>query len=237
MNVVAEPARLSFRDERGEIVSIPLDGRSIRIGRLEDCEVSLRDPRVSRLHARVEAASDHHLLLDARSANGTLLNGLRIPAGSSFVLRDGDVITVGDTKIAYGRGSDALEDTSALGSSPDRSFAVADLLPAGSIAADEDVAAEFLRAFAAETRAHALGRCLDVIGRKLEAQTVAIFVPRGSEGIAVAAASPDAMRPERLAEMARPIMASERARLVRPGVAEAARLDETQQVDMVSAAA
>ena len=68
----------------------------MRIGRAADSEVSLRDARVSRQHARVHARDGHLVLTDLGSTNGTRVNGQRI---TEVVLGDGDRILVGDTEL------------------------------------------------------------------------------------------------------------------------------------------
>ena len=79
------------------------------IGRVEDNDVVLIEPGVSRLHARVYAEHGVYMLDDLESANGTRLNGERV-AASSEVLRDGDYISVGQTTLQF-----SALDTSAAG--------------------------------------------------------------------------------------------------------------------------
>jgi hypothetical protein len=50
---------------------------------------------VSRRHARIEHQANTLSLTDLGSANGTLLNGHRLPPEQSRLLRDGDEITLG----------------------------------------------------------------------------------------------------------------------------------------------
>jgi len=210
----------------------------MRIGRGDSCELRLSDMRVSRLHATIEAMSGHHLLKDARSANGTSINGARLAADAAFVLREGDEILVGDTRIIYGHDVAAHRQGGfELERSPDVSYPLAALLGDAGPGADEDLSAAFVRAFAGAPRAQGLGRSLELVGRRLSADVVAIFVPKG-EGMEVAAAAPAEHPASRLAEVARPIMASERGRLVRAlGTAGSRVWSETQQIDASSAAA
>lgn len=84
---VREPGRLS----REVAVSGPL-----RIGRAAECEISLKDSRVSRQHARLHARDGHLVLTDLGSTNGTRVNGQRI---REVVLGDGDRILVGETEL------------------------------------------------------------------------------------------------------------------------------------------
>jgi pSer/pThr/pTyr-binding forkhead associated (FHA) protein len=76
----------------------PLRQREITIGRGTQCEVQLSDPKISRKHARLRFGEDNILLEDLKSSHGTLVNGQR---GEFFVLKDGDVIAMGDTLLVF----------------------------------------------------------------------------------------------------------------------------------------
>ena len=60
----------------------------MRVGRTDDCEITLADPRVSRNHAVLRVEDTRVLLEDMGSANGTLVNGLRLVG--SVELKHGD---------------------------------------------------------------------------------------------------------------------------------------------------
>ena len=87
-----------------EIVSGEAAGRALEfptncevtIGREESCPICLVDRKVSRRHARLLVNETGGNLEDLGSANGVRVNGQR---GFRFILREGDVITVGDTSI------------------------------------------------------------------------------------------------------------------------------------------
>jgi hypothetical protein len=87
---VREPGRLS----RHVRVTGPM-----RIGRASESELALKDPRASRMHARVHARDGHLVLTDLGSTNGTRVNGQRI---REVVLGDGDVISIGETELVVG---------------------------------------------------------------------------------------------------------------------------------------
>jgi hypothetical protein len=84
---------------------IPLVGEEMRIGRRSagrptDPEIDLAgppaDPGISRLHARLVRKPDGTwALVDAGSANGTLLNGQHVPSGEPVALREGDRMHLG----------------------------------------------------------------------------------------------------------------------------------------------
>jgi pSer/pThr/pTyr-binding forkhead associated (FHA) protein len=62
------------------------------------------DDAVSRHHAHILRRSDGDYLEDVGSSNGTLLNGQPIAVHTPILLKDGDVITIGErTQISYSR--------------------------------------------------------------------------------------------------------------------------------------
>jgi Inner membrane component of T3SS, cytoplasmic domain/Protein of unknown function (DUF3662) len=85
---VREPGRAMRR--------IPVSGAPIRIGRAPECELVLKDSRVSRRHARLHARNGVLVLTDLGSTNGTQVNGHRV---TELVLGAGDRIQVGDTSL------------------------------------------------------------------------------------------------------------------------------------------
>lgn len=71
----------------------------ITIGRSARNDLCVEDPFASRLHAEVRSRGDSFWLSDLGSANGTLLNDVRMTA--PVMLRDGDVIRIGETAIEF----------------------------------------------------------------------------------------------------------------------------------------
>jgi pSer/pThr/pTyr-binding forkhead associated (FHA) protein len=99
---------------------VALEGARATIGRSGENAVVLRDGSASRVHALVEQLNGGWLLRDLGSRNGTFLNGERIVGDR--VLRSGDELKVGDTKIIFrqqGAASDALERTHAAERPPE----------------------------------------------------------------------------------------------------------------------
>ena len=96
---------LVFRDGDREqrIVDLDAHGDRISVGRGTTNEVSLPgDTEVSRLHAELERIGGEWTVSDdGLSRNGTYVNGQRI--SGRHRLRDGDVVRVGQTSIAYKR--------------------------------------------------------------------------------------------------------------------------------------
>lgn len=91
-----------FRDADGAQRIVALGGRErLLVGRSAECDVSLPwDAEVSRLHAELLCVGSQWLVLDdGLSSNGTFVAQERV-AGRRR-LRDGDLIRVGETAIAF----------------------------------------------------------------------------------------------------------------------------------------
>jgi hypothetical protein len=67
------------------------------LGRTREAEVFLRDPEVSRRHARFESHGGYVYVEDLKSSNGTFLNGRRV--GEAIEVRADDEIDVGATRV------------------------------------------------------------------------------------------------------------------------------------------
>ncbi len=80
------------------------DGETI-IGRGSGCQIQVRDPKVSRVHASIRMEGANYRLKDLNSSQGTFLNGERI---TSTLLKDGDVIRIGETSIQFCMEQDAI---------------------------------------------------------------------------------------------------------------------------------
>jgi hypothetical protein len=77
-----------------------LEDRVTVIGRSSDADVRLDDANVSRRHAEVRRIGDGYSVVDLGSTNGTEVNGQRI---QETALMNGDVISVGTTRITFER--------------------------------------------------------------------------------------------------------------------------------------
>jgi hypothetical protein len=102
--VRAERLRIPFlflRDGDGVQQLVRLDEDRLVIGRMPGSELEISwDPRVSGVHAYLERRGGAWILEDdGLSRNGTFVNGERLRGQRT--LRDGDVISVGDTAIGY----------------------------------------------------------------------------------------------------------------------------------------
>ncbi len=79
------------------------------IGRASNASVRLSDDGISRRHARIVEEGGTHYLEDLGSANGTMVNGLRI--GARHKLEDGDKIRLGPATILKFGYTDDIEES------------------------------------------------------------------------------------------------------------------------------
>ncbi len=75
-----------------------LSKASVTVGRAAINDIVLSDSKVSRVHARLECGDAGCNLVDLGSANGTLVNGVRVQRAA---LAAGDVIAVGDSTLRF----------------------------------------------------------------------------------------------------------------------------------------
>ena len=77
------------------------DSRLVSIGRDDQCSFQIVDAKISRRHLQVryEEGDDLHYAVDMRSANGVFVNDARVT--DEVPLKEGDVITLGRTRIQY----------------------------------------------------------------------------------------------------------------------------------------
>lgn len=97
-------------DDRQVIVNLGAAGDRLMIGRGESSDVSLPwDARVSRTHAALERlGAEWSVVDDGLSRNGTWVSGKRLTGRRR--LRDGDVVVVGSTSIAFVSGGSTVAD-------------------------------------------------------------------------------------------------------------------------------
>ena len=102
----ARPGTLLYRQDNENEVYLSLDQDVVTIGRSSSCDIVIPLSIVSRLHARIEQQHDRYVLLDAGSANGTFVNGVRIEQG--YQLSTNDEIWLGspEAKISDARRSE-----------------------------------------------------------------------------------------------------------------------------------
>jgi pSer/pThr/pTyr-binding forkhead associated (FHA) protein len=109
---------LVFRDGVDRQVVVELTGERLTIGRRATCAVALSwDTEVSRVHAEIDRVGDDWVVSDdGLSRNGTFVNGERVTARRR--LRDGDVIVIGETAIAFVTGDDPSSQSTATALRP-----------------------------------------------------------------------------------------------------------------------
>lgn len=74
------------------------DGSTIHIGRAASNDITLPHSSISRSHALLESTRDVWVVMDQHSANGVLVNGVRVEHAE---LKSGDVIGLGDIKLRF----------------------------------------------------------------------------------------------------------------------------------------
>ena len=86
------PLHLSVVDSEGARKEVEVNRSPFRIGRLPDCDLSLRDSRISRNHAQILLENGKHFLEDLDSRHGVTVNGLKV---KRHQLSSGDHIEFG----------------------------------------------------------------------------------------------------------------------------------------------
>jgi hypothetical protein len=93
-----DPGRYLELDDGDDRLLLPLQPGTTHLGRGFGVDVQLDDQSVSRRHAIVHQRLSGTRILDDRSANGTFVNGRRVPEAE---LRDGDVVVLGRVVLTY----------------------------------------------------------------------------------------------------------------------------------------
>jgi len=114
------PARIGQQQKDGFILTV-VDGpnigkeyffeRTAAIGRVEDNDVVLVEPGISRNHVRIYDDQGIFLIEDLKSANGTRLNGEKLTEPE--VLKDGDYITLAGVTLQFSQLTAARGDVTA----------------------------------------------------------------------------------------------------------------------------
>ncbi len=89
---------LAVRKGPDKGVRFELKPPRVSIGRSDDCDIPLKDPRVSRLQANIEFRSDAVYIIDVSSRDNLFLNDELVVEAS---LSDGDLIQMGDSEIQF----------------------------------------------------------------------------------------------------------------------------------------
>lgn len=83
-------------EDRGKDFKIVKDETTI--GREQENDIIIPNPTVSRFHAKIIRTEDKYYIEDLGSANGTLVNGIRV---NKELLHDGDIIQLGDVVLVF----------------------------------------------------------------------------------------------------------------------------------------
>jgi ABC transport system ATP-binding/permease protein len=84
----------------GRAPEVPAD--AVKIGRATDNDIVIPDVLASRHHATLVPSASGTEIIDNRSINGTFVNGQRV---ESAMLRDGDVVTIGNIDLVFAGGT------------------------------------------------------------------------------------------------------------------------------------
>ena len=82
-----------------------LESSEVLIGRGTACQIQLKDPKVSRQHARIRFDRGVVTIEDLKSSQGTLVNGQQVLKAE---LNEGDELTLGDTRLRFEPAPDAV---------------------------------------------------------------------------------------------------------------------------------
>lgn len=89
----------------GRVIPVT-SGTVVSFGRSEECSARFDDESLSRVHSRCIRFGDTYVLDDAKSTNGTYVNGQRVT--STVQLKDGDAIALGhSTRMRFAMVDDA----------------------------------------------------------------------------------------------------------------------------------
>lgn len=111
-----EAIRLTIRSGAAAGTNTSVDDGRVVIGRGEDCDLIIPDPKASRRHAALEPLPDGRAsLVDLGSGNGTFVNGHQV---ESAELDGHEQIQVGDTVLVSSRGEPPPASGTVIGEAP-----------------------------------------------------------------------------------------------------------------------
>jgi pSer/pThr/pTyr-binding forkhead associated (FHA) protein/tetratricopeptide (TPR) repeat protein len=90
---------LQFGDGAANVTQYEISDNEVAIGRSQKCHIVLEDKRSSRKHSIIRRDGNKFSVQDLGSANGTLVNGVRIDEKQD--LHSGDVLQIGDTQFTF----------------------------------------------------------------------------------------------------------------------------------------
>jgi pSer/pThr/pTyr-binding forkhead associated (FHA) protein len=99
--VVAAYGRLDVYWPDGPIESFLLDKPEVALGRSSGNDIMLDTTTISRYHIRISHKDDQVSVTDLDSVNGTYVDGTRLPAQESRILKGGEEIQIGDLRAIF----------------------------------------------------------------------------------------------------------------------------------------
>jgi predicted component of type VI protein secretion system len=110
--LMTDPSRLverlltmlqGFQHLEVHLLNPRVDGEEFTVGRMDTCMLWVKDPSVSKLHARLRWSEQAGacLVRDAGSMNGTFVNAVLLGSRQEFQLHDGDALSFGDAQFLY----------------------------------------------------------------------------------------------------------------------------------------
>ena len=90
--------RIVIVSDGEEKAEFPLEKRTCSLGRDSESDIPLKDPLVSRDHARLTRIYDDYYLEDLESTNGTLLNDQVV---TKHILKHGDRLRIGSFHLRF----------------------------------------------------------------------------------------------------------------------------------------
>ncbi len=79
-------------------VEIPITKSEFRIGKKSDNDGIVDfNKMISRQHCIISKKGDQYVICDLQSANGTFVNGERLSAGKTYLLKNGDVVRLANS--------------------------------------------------------------------------------------------------------------------------------------------
>ena len=105
--------KLAITEKGGEPRALSFDQNEVSIGRVQGNDIVLAKGNISKRHTKLTLADGRITVSDAKSTNGTYVNGRKIAEPTA--VRPGDKIFVGDFLIVIDPGSAAAETSSSGG--------------------------------------------------------------------------------------------------------------------------
>lgn len=85
-----------FGTNERQAITFPPEKSTLIVGRHDTCDIQIRDPQVSRFHARIDRQGQNGAtVIDLGAANGVYVNGVRIQPNVAQPIRSGDELWFG----------------------------------------------------------------------------------------------------------------------------------------------